>query len=516
VSFTRDGGGRVSDALITPHVSLSEISKRFGGAHALRAVDLDVARGAIHGLVGENGAGKSTLGKIITGVHTQDEGTLTVDGRQVTYRAPREALRDGLAIIAQELSLVPQLTVLENVLLGQEPRRAGVLSSAALRRRFDERLSGRRFDLPLDQPVGSLRVADQQKVEIMRAVARQAKLIVMDEPTAALTPDERERLFDTMRHLRSEGTTIVFVSHALHDVLDLCDMVTILRDGQLVRTAPAAQETVDSLVNAMIGRTFDASLPAKRMPPPDAPVVFEAEGISSAAGVRDVSLSIRAGEIVGLAGLIGSGRSEVARAMFGADRLTSGVLRVDGQEVRLRSPRDGIRRGLAMVPESRKDQGLMMMSPVAHNVSIANLGALQRAGVVRSARETAAVRAEVERVDVRAASLRMPVGGLSGGNQQKVLFARWMLRRPRVLIADEPTRGVDIGAKRAIYELLVELASEQNMGVLVISSELEEVIGLAHRVIVMRQGAAVGELSGVDMTEANVLRLAFGTERMAA
>lgn len=498
------------------HVSLRGVSKRFGGAHALRAVDLDVAVGAIHGLVGENGAGKSTLGKIITGVHTQDEGTLTVDGRQVTYRAPREALRDGLAIIAQELSLVPQLTVVENVLLGQEPRRAGVLSAAALRRRFDERLAGMRFDLPLDQPVGSLRVADQQKVEIMRAVARQAKLIVMDEPTAALTPDERERLFETMRHLRSEGTTIVFVSHALHDVLDLCDTVTILRDGQLVQTAPAAEETVESLVKAMIGRSFDTSFPPKRLPSADAPVVFAAEGISSAAGVRNVSLRIRAGEIVGLAGLIGSGRSEVARAMFGADRLTGGVLRIDGQEVQLRSPRDGIRRGLAMVPESRKDQGLMMMSPVAHNVSIANLGAFQRGGVVRSARETAAVRAEVERVDVRAASLRMPVGALSGGNQQKVLFARWMLRHPRVLIADEPTRGVDIGAKRAIYELLVELASEQNMGVLVISSELEEVIGLAHRVIVMRQGTAAGELSGADMTEANVLRLAFGTDKAAA
>ncbi|HEY7618624.1 MAG TPA: sugar ABC transporter ATP-binding protein [Solirubrobacteraceae bacterium] len=494
-----------------PHVSLRQISKRFGGAHALRAVDLDIERGSIHGLVGENGAGKSTLGKIITGVIQADAGTLEVDGRRVHYRAPREALDDGLAIIAQELSLVPQLTVLENVLLGQEPNRAGVLDARRLRRRFEERLEGMRFELPLNAPVGTLRLADQQKVEIMRAVARQARLIVMDEPTASLTPDERARLFETVRHLKGDGTTVVFVSHALHDVLDLSDTVTILRDGQVVRTAPAAEETVESLVNAMIGRSFDASFPPKRPPAPDAPVIFEARKVSAGALVRDVSFSVRAGEIVALAGLIGSGRSEVARAVFGADPRTGGSIHLDGEEVRIRSPRDGVRRGLAMLPESRKDQGLMMMSPVSHNVSLACLETLQRFGVVRTREEAKRVRAEIERVDVRGAGMATAVRSLSGGNQQKVLFAKWLLRRPRLLIADEPTRGVDVGAKRAIYELLAGLAADEGLGVIVISSELEEVLGLAHRVIVMREGRAVGELEGDDMTEERILRLAFGT-----
>jgi rhamnose transport system ATP-binding protein len=496
---------------VTPHVSLRQISKRFGGAHALRAVDLDIERGTIHGLVGENGAGKSTLGKIMTGVHQPDEGAFEVDGRVVHYRAPREALADGLAIIAQELSLVPQLTVLENVLLGQEPNRVGILDARRLRRRFDERLEGMRFEVPLNAPVGSLRLADQQKVEIMRAVARQAKLIVMDEPTASLTPDERARLFQAVRHLKEEGTTIVFVSHALHDVLELSDTVTVLRDGRLVRTAPVAEETLESLVNAMIGRSFDASFPSKRPPAPDAPVIFEARDVSAGPLVRDVSFSVRAGEIVALAGLIGSGRSEVARAIFGADRRTSGAVYLDGEEVQIRSPRDGVRSGLAMVPESRKDQGLMMMSPVSHNVSLAGLSMLQRLGMVRTREETARVRAEMERVDVRGAPTTSAVGNLSGGNQQKVLFAKWLLRRPRLLIADEPTRGVDVGAKRAIYELLVRLTADEGLGVVVISSELEEVLGLAHRVIVMREGRAVGELSGAEMDEQKILRLAFGT-----
>ena len=501
--------------MVTPHVTLREISKRFGGAHALRAVDLEVARGSIHGLVGENGAGKSTLGKIITGVHPPDEGVMEVDGRPVHYHAPRDALADGLAIIAQELSLVPQLSVLENVLLAQEPRRAGILSAPALRRRFEERLEGMEFDVPLDAPVGSLRIADQQKVEIMRAVARQAQLIVMDEPTASLTPDERDRLFETVRRLRSQGTTIVYVSHALHDVLDLADTVTVLRDGRLVQTTAVESETVESLVNAMIGRSFDASFPAKRFPPADAPVVFEAEGLCAGRLVRDVSLSVRAGEIVGLAGLIGSGRSELARAIFGADRLASGVLRLDGKEVRLHSPREAVRCGVAMLPESRKDQGLMMMSPVSDNVSLPHLTTLQRWGVVRRREEVREVTAHVERVDVRGAGVGTAVGNLSGGNQQKVMFAKWLLRRPRLLIADEPTRGVDIGAKRAIYELLVRLAADDGLGVIVISSELEEVLGLSHRVIVMREGAAAGELAGERMTEQNALGLAFGTSRVA-
>jgi len=497
----------------TPHVRLTGVSKRFGGAQALRAVDLDIVGGSIHGLVGENGAGKSTLGKIITGVHQADAGRVEVEGRPVDYTSPRAALDDGLSLIAQELSLVPQLTVIENVLLGLEPRRLGMLDGAGLRARYAERLEGMEFDVPMDVRVGTLRTADQQKVEIMRAIARRARLIVMDEPTASLTSEESRRLFATMHRLRAQGTTIVFVSHALESVLELCDTVTVLRDGRLVRTAPAREESVLTLVTAMIGRALDTSFPAKRPPPSDAPVVFEAEGLCAGDLVRDVSFSVRAGEIVGMAGLIGSGRSEVARAIFGADRMSAGTLRLDGEDLRVRSPRDAVRRGLALLPESRKDQGLVMVSPIGHNVSLPHLARFHRGGFVRQGAEERATQAICERVDVRGAGLGTAVGNLSGGNQQKVLFAKWLVRRPRLLIADEPTRGVDVGAKRSIYELLVSLAADDGLAVIVISSELEEVLGLAHRVLVMREGRVAGELDSASADQEHVLRLAFGTQK---
>jgi ABC-type sugar transport system ATPase subunit len=493
-----------------PVVAGRALSKHFGGVRAVDAVSIAIGPGTVHGLVGENGAGKSTLSKIIGGVHQPDAGELLVDGEPVRFHSPRDALAAGIATIAQEIALVPARTVLENVFLGMEPLRLGVVRKNDLRRlytRLDEQTG---FGLPPGVRVGALRTAEQQKVEILRAIARNARVILMDEPTAALTADESSNLLRIIRSLAKGGTSVVLVSHYLEEVLEVSDDVTVMRDGRLVRSGPGRDETPASLVSAMIGRSLDVSAPAKQPPPADAAVLMEAHGLTRAGAIEQVSLEVRAGEIVGLAGLVGSGRTEVARAIFGADRLTAGEIVLDGRPVRITSPRQAARHGIAMLPESRKDQGLLMLRSVRENTTLATLGDLSAGGVVRRGRERARARELSKRLDVRAASQEVPVQSLSGGNQQKVLFAKWLATRPKVLIADEPTRGVDVGAKRQIHELIVGLAAD-GLGVLLISSEIEEVLGLAHRVLVMRGGRIVGEFAGDDATTDNVMRAAFST-----
>jgi simple sugar transport system ATP-binding protein/ribose transport system ATP-binding protein len=400
--------------------------------------------------------------------------------------------------------------VRENVFLGIEHGRGGVVSERALARRYDELVERTGIDLPARRPARTLRVADQQKAEILRAIARDVRLIVMDEPTSALTRDESRRLFELIRRLKESGTTIVYVSHFLDEVLALSDTVTVLRDGQIVRTSAAAEETPARLVSAMLGRSIDVTFPAKTPPPADAPVVLDVSHLSNPPAVADVSFAIRAGEILGLAGILGSGRSEVARAIFGADRPASGRVELDGAELKARSPRAAIKEGLVMLPEDRKSQGLFMLRPIDENVTLAHLPDVTRAGTIRPAAESRRVHELVRRLDIRASSSRTRVGTLSGGNQQKVLFARWLFRLPRVLIIDEPTRGVDIGAKLAIYELIRSLAAE-GIAILLISSEHEEVLGLAHRVMVMRAGRIVAELGEDDMSEDALLGAALGT-----
>ena len=495
------------------HVELNGVGKRFGGVQALTGIDLAVARRTIHALVGENGAGKSTLGKIIAGVHRPDEGELVIDGRAVSYHSPRDALADGVTLIAQEPTLVPRRSVLENVFLGIEPARGGVLDEREMRGRFARLVEEAGFEVDPSAFAGSLRVAEQQKTEILRSLARNARLIIMDEPTAALTVDESERLFAIVRRLRERGTTIIYVSHFLEEVLALVDTVTVLRDGKLVRTAPAAAETPETLVAAMLGRSMALTFPEKCPPPADAPVVVSVRGLTRPGAVEDVSFDIRAGEILGLAGLIGAGRSEVARAIFGADR-ASGEILVEGRPVTIHSPRAAIAAGIAMIPEDRKNQGLLMGRAIMENVSLPHLDTVSVAGVLSPREERGRVGELVKRLDVRARSTAAKVSTLSGGNQQKVLFGKWLFRRPRVFIADEPTRGVDVGAKRGIYELIRSLA-EEGMAVLLISSEHEEVLGLAHRVLVMRQGRVVSELDATTMSEDAIMHAAFATGQLA-
>jgi simple sugar transport system ATP-binding protein/ribose transport system ATP-binding protein len=503
-----------SDDASRLYLELLDVAKHFGGVQALRGVSLQVARGSVHALVGENGAGKSTLGRIVSGVISADAGRMVLDGADVAFRSPREALVHKVAGIAQEPFVVPQLTVAQNVFLGVEPSSGGVLRGHKLYAAYDELAARAGFDLRGRTPAGRLRTGEQQKVEILRALSRDAQLIVMDEPTAALSAGETEQLHAIIRSLAAGGTTIVLISHFLREVLELSDAVTVLRDGELIRTSAAAAETERSLVEAMLGRPLTSTFPPKQPASADAPAVLTVQGVS-AAGVEDASFVVRAGEIVGLAGLVGAGRTELARALFGAARLAGGTVTLADGTPLGRSPHRSLAGGLALVPESRKDEGLLFGRSSIENTTLSRLAHLARAGVVRRRLERKTAHAMLDRCDVRGAAYGAPVQALSGGNQQKVLLARTLLCDPQVLIADEPTRGVDVGAKRAIYDFLAEFAAG-GRGVILISSELEEVLGLAHRILVMRRGRIVAHLDGDDMTENAILRAAFADESAAA
>lgn len=489
------------------HVELRGVSKHFGGARALESVSVRIEAGSVHALVGENGAGKSTLGKVISGLLTPDGGEMLVHGVPVRFRSPREALAHGVATIAQELAVVPELSVAENVFLGIEPRSNGVVRKRELRDRYRKLCERVGLDVPGDVAARSLRTADQQKLEILRAIARDAELIVMDEPSAALTRDEMARLHEAIRSLRERGKTVVLVSHFLSEVIELADHVTVLRDGRVIRTSPTREESERSLVEAMLGRALDSTFPPRLPPAPQAPVALSVRELS-AKGVRSVSLEVHAGEIVGLAGLVGAGRTELAEAIMGARRAVHGAVSIAGRPLERRSPRVMLREGAVMIPESRKDKGLLLGRSVAENAVLSSLRSVSRFGYVVRARQRRAVGEALAGVDVRAARPGIEVRALSGGNQQKLLFARAMLCHPKVVIADEPTRGVDIGARRSIYELITQLARE-GLGVLLISSDVEEVLGLSSRILVMRAGSIVTELDGATATESDVLSAAF-------
>ncbi|MEM9132449.1 MAG: sugar ABC transporter ATP-binding protein [Actinomycetota bacterium] len=479
---------------------------------ALDSVDVAMEPGTIHALVGENGAGKSTLGKVIAGVHQPDEGEVLIGGEVVQLRSPRAALDRGITMVAQELSLVPTRSVLDNVFLGIESHRRGVLSMGQARGRFAELAETYGIDLDPTVRVGALPVAQQQRVEILRALARDARVVVMDEPTARLSHGEAEALGESLRGLTERGVTVIYVSHFLDEVLALSDRVTVLRNGAVIRTSATADEDRSSLVEGIAGRRLDAAYPERNPVSAEAPVVLRVEGLSRSGEFEDVSLDVRAGEIVTLAGLVGSGRTEVARTVFGAASPTAGMMELAGERYEPSSPRRAIDRGVAMIPESRRTQGLLLGRPVTDNVSLPHLDRFSRLGVVRGDAERGEVATAVADVQLTGASIDTPMYGLSGGNQQKSLFARWLVDPPTLLVADEPTRGVDVGSKRAIYDLLKELA-ERGMAILTVSSEIDEVLGISHRIIVMKEGRVVGELDGDGATDAELMALAFGVDR---
>ena len=485
------------------------VGKRFGATWVLRDINVDIRRGTIHALIGENGAGKSTLGKIIGGVHSADAGELKVFGEVVGRWDPRRALAKGVAVIQQELSLVPELSVAQNVFLGVEEHRAWYLRSG-LDRRLREFASAAGFDLDPAAKVGRLRIAEQQVVEILRALARQAEVIVMDEPTSALTADEAEKLHAAMHRLAGQGKTILYVTHFLDAVLEHADEVTVLRDGDLVQTTPTASQTKAVLVEAMLGHPADITFPPKPPPPgPDAPCVLSVRDLETETGVRGVSFDIAAGEILGLAGLVGAGRSEIARAVYGVDPVVGGTVHLHGEPIRRLSPRRSLRNGMAMVPEDRRHQGLVLTQRVRPNLTLARLDKVSWRSILNLTRERSEVAAVLDRFGIVPADPEYDIVNYSGGNQQKVLLSKFLFADPSLLILDEPTRGIDIGAKARIYEFTVDVV-KAGVAVLLISSELEEVVGLTHRILAVRDGEVVHESASEDTSVGELLHLLFG------
>lgn len=496
-------------------VSVRSASKRFGATDALTDVSVEFHAGLVHGLVGENGAGKSTLAGVVLGIHAPDSGEVCLDGSPLRLDSPADGAAHGLVGVAQELSLLPAMSVADNVVLGTEEHIGPLVKRRANRARVEALIAEHGLEVPIDARVGSLPVADQQKVEILRALGHRSRLMVLDEPTARLASHEALELRRTVRELAARGVAVVYVSHFLDEVLSVSDTVTVMRDGRVVRTGPASAETHESLVEGMTGRSIGDVFPAKPpAPAPDAPVVLQVDGLSSARvdgrviEFYDVSFSIRAGEIVGLVGLVGAGRSEVAHTVYGASRAGAGSIHLHGDRL-AGSITDALSAGVSLIPESRRQQGLIAPRSVRDNTTLPHLGDFTGRLGIRTRPEDRAAAAACDRVGVRRPNLTAPVATLSGGNQQKVLFARAVMGQPKLLIADEPTRGVDVGSKRSIYETVNEMAGT-GCAVLMISSELEEVIGTCHRVLVMRRGRIVAEFAGDQIVEADLLAAAFG------
>lgn len=488
----------------TPLIEVRGVSKRYGEAQVLDEVSLTLTPGTIHAFVGENGAGKSTLARILGGDIQPDSGAIAVDRIETVLRSPRAALQNGIALVNQEVALVPSLSVLENVMLGAEASTAGVLRDAALRRRFDELLEEVGFDLQATAIVGELSIARQQQVEILRALAKRARVFLFDEPTAALDLQDGERLLTTLTHLREAGRTVVLVSHFLDDVLRLADEVTILKDGRLVRSSLAADETELTLVHGMLGRDLEQLFPSRANVPADAP---ERLRVELPDGQR---LHVRRGEVLGIAGLAGSGRSTILRGVVGAERRAVRRVEVDGEPVRRASIRGAMAAGIAYVPENRRDDALVPMLPVGGNISLPLLRRVSTAGVLDPRRERRIVHRLMTLLAVKPADPGKRIGLLSGGNQQKAILARCLGADPLVLVIDEPTRGVDIGSRQVIYAAIRDAAA-QGTAVLFVSSDLDEVRELADRILVVRRGRIVEDVPA-DTERERLLLSAFGIE----
>ena len=486
------------------------IRKTFPGVVALDAVDFDLRAGEVHVLLGENGAGKSTLMKILSGAYTKDAGDVFIDGAPVSIGSPRDAQSLGIATIYQELSLVPQLTVAENILLGHEPSRAGVIDRAAMRDAARRSLAEVGLDLDPDRRLDRLGIAEQQMVEVAKALFRRARVLVMDEPTSALTAREIDRLFDVIRRVTAAGVAVVYISHRMRELAEIGKRVTVLRDGRAMGTFPLPDTSFDALIRLMANREVRDHFPRRRCAAGDELLRLEhVSGPSGVPVVYDVSLTVCRGEIVGLAGLLGAGRTELARLVFGADRPSSGRVIVDGRDVTPKTPRQAIAAGIGFLPEDRKRHGLVLMRSVGENIGLPNLARWSRGGVVSGRTERETAERWVTELRIKTPDVAERVVRLSGGTQQKVVLARWLAADASLLVMDEPTRGVDVGAKVEIYELMNRL-TDAGAGILMISSELPEVLGMSDRIYVMRHGRIQAELDAASASEERVLQAALG------
>jgi ABC-type sugar transport system ATPase subunit len=502
-------------------LEIQSVSKRFPGVRALHNVSFALAAGEVHALIGENGAGKSTLMKILSGVYTDYDGALLLDGQPLHLAGPRDAQQRGIAIIHQELNLIPELTVAENIFLGREPKTAaGLLDTAQMERESRALLDRLMLPIPVDRPVKSLRVGEQQLVEVAKALSLDARLLILDEPTSALSQAEIERLFTIVDALRAQGVTMIYISHKLDEIFRIADRVTVLRDGEWIGTLPITEADAPALIRMMVGRSLSDLFPKEVAEEGDE--ALRVEHLSLLAGGRgrtlsDISFSVRRGEIVGVAGLMGAGRTELLETLFGVHprQRVRGRVVLDGQERRIASPADAIRAGLAFVTEDRKTQSLVLKLSVAHNLTLAALGRYLHLNIIRQRAENAAVQRSIEQLRIKTPTAATEVDKLSGGNQQKVVLAKCLLTRPRVLLLDEPTRGIDIGAKAEIYAIISRLAGD-GAAIVMASSELPELLAMCDRILVLCEGRLTAELTREAATQERILEAATARQPVAA
>lgn len=499
----------MADSASAPHIlAANRVSKSFGEVPVLFSVDFDVRAGEVHALIGENGAGKSTLIKILSGIEQPTSGTIVLDGEPIRLPSNGESESLGIVVIYQELNLAEHLTVAESIFLGREWMRFGFLRRNEMLAEAQRILDGLHVSIDPNARINTLSVADKQMVEIAKAISRDARVLIMDEPTAVLTSAETDIFFEQVRRLKSKGVAIVFISHKLDEVMTLSDRITVLRDGQLIATVETGDLTPDAIAEMMVGRELSNLYPPKHEPDVDAPVLLEVEGLT-APGVRGVSFSLRRGEILGFAGLIGSGRTAVMEAIVGLTEKTGGTVRLRGEPVAFSSIGQAIDAGLVYMTKDRKGKGLLLNIGLQQNLTLLTLKRHIKNGFLNEASEVEAMERATRRFDIRARDASVRVGQLSGGNQQKLMLGKAMESEPEIVIIDEPTRGIDVGTKQQIYHIIAALAKE-GKSIIVVSSEMQEVIGLSHRVVVMREGRRMGTLEGAEIKEGEIMRYAAG------
>lgn len=489
-------------------IRMHGINKAFGPVRVLEGVEFRLGAGEIHALMGENGAGKSTLMKILCGVYQADAGGIEVDDHPVHIRNTRDAEHLGIAIIHQELNLIPQLSVMENMFLGREPRRFGVIDTATMKkncREYLKLLGAEQIDPECE--AGLLSIGQQQMVEIAKALSLNAQVLIMDEPTAALTDREIELLFGIMTDLKSRGVGIVYVSHRMEEIFRICDKISVLRDGQFVGERNIPETDFDEIVRMMVGREIGERFPSRSVSLGEER--FRVEQLADDGQISDISFSVRAGEVLGVAGLMGAGRSEILKTLFGINRKTNGSISLEGIPLNITKPHEAIAAGIGFVTEDRKSQGLVLSMSVRENITLTNLGGYARAGVVNGGAESRSVGKQIERLKIRTRDAELDVKSLSGGNQQKVVFAKWLEIAPKVLLLDEPTRGVDVGGKAEIYHIINELAG-QGVAIVMVSSELPEVLAMSDRILVMHQGRQAGIFIAKTATQESIMAAAAG------
>lgn len=489
-------------------VELLNISKSYGGISALKDVSLQVKPGEIHALVGENGAGKSTLMKILSGAISRDDGKIMIDGEEARIKSTQNSKKYGIGIIYQEFSLVPDLSVAENIFLSQLDSHGFWMKRAKMKKEAKELIRSIGFQIDPATKVNNLSIAHQQIVEIAKALSEEVKVLILDEPSAVLGTHEIQKLFDTLKQLREKGVSIIYITHHLDEVFEIAESVTVLRDGTSGERLPVAGTSKEGLIRLMLGRSLETMFPDRQLEP--GPELLKVDDIVPHGQEKGVTFSVRKGEILGIAGLVGSGRTEVLRAIGMADKRKQGEIFLSGKKCRLKSPYGAIRAGIGMVPEDRKQHGVILSLSVKQNISLANMGGItDKLGFIQSGKENDIVLRLIEKLSVKASNEHTAVSTLSGGNQQKVVLAKWVNRQCKVLMIDEPTRGVDVGAKVEIYHLINEL-SRQGMAIILVSSETEELMGICDRILVMRKGSIQGEMLKADFSEEHILRLALG------